>query len=60
MGRLISKKGIDFLVDTLSLMPAGMEWELLIFGDGDDRVLIERQIADSGIRKNVMLMKDTV
>ena len=56
VGRLISKKGIAFLVDTLSLMPAGMEWELLIFGDGDDRVLIERQIADSGIGKNIMLM----
>ena len=28
----------------------------MIFGDGDDRALIEKQIADSGIGKNVKLM----
>lgn len=56
VGRLIGKKGIGFLVDALSLMPTDMDWELLIFGDGDDRALIEKQIADSGIGKNVKLM----
>ena len=56
VGRLIGKKGIAFLVDALSLMPTDMEWELLIFGDGDDRALIERQIADSGIEENIKLM----
>lgn len=56
VGRLIGKKGIAFLVDALSLMPDDMDWELLIFGDGDDRALIEKQIADSGIGKNVKLM----
>lgn len=56
VGRLIGKKGIAFLVDALSLMPTDMDWELLIFGDGDDRTLIEKQIADSGIAKNVKLM----
>ena len=58
VGRLIGKKGIAFLVDALSLMPTDMNWELLIFGDGDDRALIEKQIADSGIGKNVKLMGD--
>lgn len=56
VGRLIGKKGIAFLVDALSLMPTDMDWELLIFGDGDDRALIEKQISDSGIGKNVKLM----
>ena len=56
VGRLIGKKGIAFLVDALSLMPTDMDWELLIFGDGDDRALIEKQIADSCIGKNVKLM----
>lgn len=56
VGRLIGKKGIAFLVDALSLMPTDMNWELLIFGDGDDHTLIEKQIADSGIGKNVKLM----
>lgn len=56
VGRLIGKKGIAFLVDALSLMPTEMKWELLIFGDGDDRALIEKQIADSGIGKYVKLM----
>ena len=56
VGRLIGKKGIAFLVDALSLMPTDIDWELLIFGDGDDRALIEKQIADSGIGKNVKLM----
>ena len=56
VGRLIGKKRIAFLVDALSLMPTDMNWELLIFGDGDDHALIEKQIADSGIGKNVKLM----
>ena len=56
VGRLIGKKGIAFLVDALSFMPTDMNWELLIFGDGDDHALIEKQIADSGIGKNVKLM----
>ena len=56
VGRLIGKKGIAFLVDALSLMPTDMDWELLIFGDSDDRALIEKQIADSGIGKNIKLM----
>lgn len=56
VGRLIGKKGIAFLVDALSLMPTDMNWELFIFGDGDDHALIEKQIADSGIGKNVKLM----
>ena len=56
VGRLIGKKEIAFLVDALSLMPTDMDWELLIFGDGDDRALIEKQIADSGIGKKVKLM----
>lgn len=56
VGRLIGKKGIAFLADALSLMPTDMNWELLIFGDGDDHALIEKQIADSGIGKNVKLM----
>lgn len=56
VGRLIGKKGIAFLVDALSLMPTDMNWELLIFGDGDNHALIEKQIADSGIGKNVKLM----
>ena len=56
VGRLIGKKGIAFLVDALSLMPTDMDWELLIFGDGDDRALIEKQISNSGIGKNVKLM----
>ena len=56
VGRLIGKKGISFLVEALSLMPVGLDWELLIFGDGNDRTLIEKQIADSGIGKNVKLM----
>lgn len=56
VGRLIGKKGIAFLVDALSLMPTDMDWELLIFGDGDDRALIEKQIADSSIGKKVKLM----
>lgn len=56
VGRLIGKKGIAFLVDVLALLPDEMEWELLIFGDGDDRALIEQQIRISGIDKHVILM----
>ena len=56
VGRLIGKKGIAFRVDALSLMPTDIKWQLFIFGYGDDHAIIEKQIADSGIGKNVKLM----
>lgn len=56
VGRLIGKKGIAFLVDALSLMPKEMEWELLVFGDGNDRELVIEQINRSGIGDHVKLM----
>lgn len=56
VGRLIWKKGITFLIDTLELMPRNIEWELQIFGDGENRDLIIKQIYQSSIREHVKIM----
>ena len=56
VGRLIGKKGIDFLIDVLVLLPNDMKWELLIFGDGVDCNLIKEHIKRSGIENHVKLM----
>lgn len=56
VGRLIAKKGIAFLIDSLMLMPKDLSWELLIYGDGDDRERIKSQIRSSHIRNHVKLM----
>lgn len=56
VGRLIGKKGIAFLVDALSYMPKEFRWELLIYGDGEERERITQTIRQSQNSANIKLM----
>jgi glycogen(starch) synthase len=47
VGRLVSDKGVDFLIDALSILrESGTQTQLTIVGDGPDRAKLEKQISD--------------
>lgn len=56
VGRLIGKKGISFLIDALQKIPADIQWELKIFGDGDDRDVVAEKIKQSGLPDKIKMM----
>ena len=47
LGKLAHNKGADFLVDVVR--EAGLDWPVVIAGDGPDRAGMERQAAASGL-----------
>ncbi len=56
IGRLDRQKGFDVLIDAFAkLAPRHPEWELVIFGHGDQRAALERQIAEQGLGDRVRL-----
>jgi glycogen synthase len=47
VGRLVSDKGVDVLIEALSILrKSGSETQLTIVGDGPDRVKLEKQISN--------------
>lgn len=44
VGRLVSAKGFDVLIDALALSSLGKSWELLIIGEGPLRGALERKV----------------
>lgn len=56
VGRLIGKKGVSFLIDALNFLPKDLDWELLIFGDGNDRDLIQEKVQLWGMQSKIKLM----
>ncbi|WP_353721893.1 glycosyltransferase family 4 protein [Dyadobacter sp. 676] len=61
VGRLTFQKGFDLLIDTWARVPAILrqEWKLLIIGDGEDKPLIEKKVAELGIGQSVELVGAT-
>ena len=61
VGRLTFQKGFDLLVEAWGGLPDGLrkEWKLLIIGDGEDKPLLEKKIADLGIGDSVELVGAT-
>lgn len=61
VGRLTFQKGFDLLVDAWAGVPAGLrkEWKLLIIGDGEDKPLLEKKIAELGLEDSVELIGAT-
>ncbi len=61
VGRLTFQKGFDLLVDAWGGVPAELrkEWKLLIIGDGEDKPLIEKKIAELGLEDSVELVGAT-
>lgn len=55
VGRLINKKGVLFLLDILKYIDANIQYQVLIFGDGEQREMISDRIMDLGLQSKVFL-----
>ena len=54
VGRLVSDKGVDLLIDALSILQeSGTKTRLTIVGEGPDRAKLEKQISDLGLQSSV-------
>ena len=54
VGRLVSDKGVDLLIDALSILrEAGTGTRLTVVGDGADRSKLKKQVADLGLQSSV-------
>ena len=54
VGRLVSDKGVDLLIEALSILAKeGMQTQLTITGDGPDRAKLEEQVVDLGLAGSV-------
>ncbi len=49
VGSLIKSKGLDVLLTALSKLDVGLEWELVILGDGPERTSLEELAGNLGI-----------
>lgn len=55
-GRLAKQKGFDLLVDVARIVfSKHPEWTWDIYGEGDERILIEEKISNYGLEKNVFV-----
>ena len=55
VGRLIAKKGLDFLLDTLEKMPEDFPWEMKIYGEGKDRGRLAQRVKSSKNKARISL-----
>lgn len=53
LGRLAHQKGFDILIDAMNLVPP--PWQLDIWGEGEDRSLLEAKIAQYGLQDAIRL-----
>jgi glycogen synthase len=54
VGRLVSDKGIDLLVDALSILrESGVQTQLTIIGDGPERPALENKVRDLKLQSSV-------
>lgn len=56
VGRLVSKKGVDILIQALAHLPADINVELSIAGDGPERQMLERLAGKLGIRDRIQFL----
>lgn len=60
LGRLVYQKGLDRLIDAFALISAeAAQWDLAIYGVGEAREDLEKQIEARGLRERVFLMGNT-
>jgi glycosyltransferase involved in cell wall biosynthesis len=57
MGRLARQKGFDVLIEAMAKVP--MPWQLDIWGEGPDRSLLEKMIADHNMTSAIRLRGHT-
>jgi phosphatidyl-myo-inositol dimannoside synthase len=53
VGRLVRHKGHDVLLEAVSQLPSGKQWNLVIAGDGPQKDVLMMQCWDLGISDNV-------
>lgn len=56
VGRLINKKGILLLLDVLALLHTQVKWRCLIYGDGEQKEVIEQKIVNLKLQDKVSVM----
>lgn len=55
-GRLTYQKGFDMLVDVAAqVLPAHPDWQWWILGEGEDRPMLEKKIAEAGVGSQLIL-----
>jgi glycosyltransferase involved in cell wall biosynthesis len=55
-GRLVDQKGFDMLVRAFAkISDTNPDWDLVIYGEGDNRASLERDIVEFGLGKRVFL-----
>ena len=56
IGRLHKQKGHDLLIKSFaSIVQKHSNWHLYIFGEGEERMSLEKQIVDLGLEENIFL-----
>jgi glycosyltransferase involved in cell wall biosynthesis len=60
LGRLTHQKGFDLLIQAFQQIAGDLpEWDLEILGEGEDRPLLEKLIAESGLSGRIRLPGET-
>lgn len=54
-GRFINKKGILLLLDVLKQLPEALEYRCLLYGDGEQKSLVECRITELGLSDKVFI-----
>lgn len=55
-GRLIQKKGLAVLIDALPFINTDLEWELLIYGKGNEESHLREKVKNLNIASNIRFM----
>jgi len=58
VGRLLKHKGVDLLIDAAALLNANRPLRVLIVGDGPEKLNLEKQVAEKGLRDLVRFRSD--
>lgn len=56
IGRLVSAKGFDVLIEAVAIAGLGSDWELIVVGDGPLRRDLERLVAERGLTGHVSFL----
>lgn len=60
VGRYIAQKGFDLLIDAFALIaPSHPDWQLCIYGEGQDKFLLRQKIHDYSLESQVLLKQST-
>lgn len=55
-GRLVYRKGHQFLIDALRRIPETLAWECIIVGDGPEKEKLQRMCRDTGLLERIIFL----